>query len=175
MGQYYNAFGRHEDGTTFNLRASGSLKLMEHSYWENSLCNTVAKELSQSPARLWWVGDYAYECDAYKDCYGSEDETVVVDDPGLCLDGKYIVNLTKRQFLNCSKFAATSSPDDEWWLHPLPLLTAQGNGRGGGDYRGINADKVGIWAGDLLTIVSGPELNKYKDFDEFSIVFYWDC
>ena len=37
--------------------------------------------------------------------------------------------------------------------HPLPLLTAVGNGLGGGDYHGINEEKVGSWAFDLLEVV----------------------
>lgn len=170
MGQYFNAFGRRENGTTFNLCGEWS-KLMEHAYWDNPLCNAVAEELYKSPTELWWVGDYAYESEVYKDCYESGNEVEFLDCTEFCLDGKYLINLTKKQFLDCSKFAAMSSSDDDWMLHPLPLLTAQGNGRGGGDYYGINSDKVGIWAGDLLTVVSGTELSEYKDFEEFKILF----
>ena len=44
------------------------------------------------------------------------------------------------------------APRDEWgcMIHPLPLLTSVGNGRGGGDYRGTLQDEVGTWAGDLI-------------------------
>jgi hypothetical protein len=31
-------------------------------------------------------------------------------------------------------------------------LVAEGNGRGGGDYNGINKDKVGMWSRDVLSI-----------------------
>ena len=45
-------------------------------------------------------------------------------------------------------------PNDTWemCINPLPLLTACGNGRGGGDYHDCypDYDKVGIWAFDLI-------------------------
>ena len=40
---------------------------------------------------------------------------------------------------------------DEWCLHPLSLLTALGNGKGGGDYHGINEDLIGYWAFDEIS------------------------
>ena len=45
-----------------------------------------------------------------------------------------------------------------WAMHPLPLLTAIGNGLGGGDYRGVNEEHIGMWAGDLIGVSSiAPE------------------
>ena len=43
---------------------------------------------------------------------------------------------------------------DGWILHPLSLLTAVGNGRGGGDYPENRVDyyMVGAWAGNTLEI-----------------------
>ena len=45
-------------------------------------------------------------------------------------------------------------PNDTWemCINPLPLLTACGNGRGGGDYHDCypDYDKVGAWAFDLI-------------------------
>jgi hypothetical protein len=37
-------------------------------------------------------------------------------------------------------------------IHPLSLLTAEGNGRGGGDYRGAHEDLVGSWARDVISV-----------------------
>ena len=37
-------------------------------------------------------------------------------------------------------------------INPLPLLLAQGNGQGGGDYRGKNENTVGIWAKNEISI-----------------------
>ena len=37
-------------------------------------------------------------------------------------------------------------------FHPLSLLTAEGNGSGGGDYYGPNIDMVGTWARDIISM-----------------------
>ena len=61
-------------------------------------------------------------------------------------NAKYLVNHTKQEFIDKSK---TPKDADGWCIHPLPLMTCEGNGRGGGDFRGD--DKlVGIWARDLI-------------------------
>jgi hypothetical protein len=80
--------------------------------------------------------------------------TPISDGPDL----NYIINLDKEEFVdlrNCP------SDQDDWVIHPLPLLTCSGNGRGGGDFRGDN-DYVGFWAGDR--IASSPE--KPENFTE---------
>ena len=52
----------------------------------------------------------------------------------------------------------------------MPLLIADGNGRGGGDYHGRELDWVGSWTGDKISI--GKEIPKnfvklkYRGFKE---------
>jgi hypothetical protein len=53
----------------------------------------------------------------------------------------YIVNHTKKVYVKKTD-----------GLHPLSLLTAEGNGRGGGDYNGPNMDMVGTWARDVISM-----------------------
>ena len=36
--------------------------------------------------------------------------------------------------------------------HPLALLTATGNGRGGGDYYGKNKESIGVWKFDEISV-----------------------
>jgi hypothetical protein len=44
-------------------------------------------------------------------------------------------------------------PDkDGWQIHPLPLLTCEGNGRGGGDYGGNDQNLVGLWARNTISV-----------------------
>ena len=38
--------------------------------------------------------------------------------------------MDKKEFVNKD----TMPNNDDWLVHPLPLLTCEGNGRGGGDY-----------------------------------------
>ena len=63
------------------------------------------------------------------------------------LDYKYILNLDKKQYVKIPKYN-----ENEWTIHPLPILCADGNGRGGGDYNGSDIDKVGVWAYDRIGI-----------------------
>lgn len=63
------------------------------------------------------------------------------------LDYKYILNFDKKQYVKIPQYN-----ENEWTIHPLPLLCADGNGRGGGDYSGSDMDKVGVWAYDRIGI-----------------------
>lgn len=84
------------------------------------------------------------------------------------LTAKYLVNLDKKQFVNKTK---TPKDGDGWKIHPLPLLTCEGNGRGGGDFY-INTEKnqgnvelIGTWARDRISVVS-TKAEIPKDFTE---------
>jgi hypothetical protein len=65
---------------------------------------------------------------------------------------KYIVNHDKKQFVDKTKVPQDA---DGWRIHPLPLLTVEGNLRGGGDYFSENGKEfVGSWARDIISIES---------------------
>ena len=53
-----------------------------------------------------------------------------------------------------------------WQVHPLPLLTCEGNGRGGGDYTRNNR-YIGSWARNQISI----EKQKPEDFKEIIPLF----
>lgn len=60
----------------------------------------------------------------------------------------FIVNHTKKEFVNLN----TVPDNDGWSVHPLPLLTCSGNGRGGGDYCAeAGIEYVGTWAGNVIS------------------------
>jgi hypothetical protein len=54
---------------------------------------------------------------------------------------RYLVNHDTQQYVD---------KDKDGDIHPLPLLTAEGD-REGGDYRGSNEELVGIWARNILS------------------------
>ena len=136
---------------------SGS-KLTEHSYLNNPLIYAV--ELSLSPgypfykSSLVWAGDYAdneigSRTNLYHDCH----ENLLLMFPynvedfldSRCTKRKelrYCINHTKREYVDLELSKE---------LHPLPLLTCEGNGRGGGDYSG-NYEHVGRWARDCISV-----------------------
>lgn len=101
------------------------------------------------PCRVAWVGDYAYSADGlnipdgidvaklHEIAWGDNSNTQEIHKDELYLDGKYLVNHTKKIYLNCDDYKLRSN-NCGWVIHPLPLLTAIGNGLGGGDYYGIN-------------------------------------
>lgn len=81
---------------------------------------------------------------------------------------KYLVNHTTRQYLDIDKYIHNCGMVLDC-LHPVVMLTAVGNGLGGGDYDtdAISADKVGIWAWDDLNIRGKIP----KGYTEFTVVF----
>lgn len=66
------------------------------------------------------------------------------------LTAKYIVNHDRKEFVNKTK---VPKDKDGWRIHPLPLLTCEGNNRGGGDFRG-ESSLIGLWARNTIGVVS---------------------
>lgn len=86
--------------------------------------------------------------------------------------GRYLVNHTKKV---CLDLEAEKGNGDTWGdgktpviIHPLPLLTSNGNGQGGGDYSGNHMQLVGEWAGDVISMENNPTytLNPPVNFRE---------
>ena len=72
---------------------------------------------------------------------------------------RFLVNHTKKSFVDISRYKEglkriSKDAKKEWIIHPLSLLTASGNNRGGGDYRGCYNDfvLVGSWCGDSISV-----------------------
>ncbi len=131
------------------------LKLMEHSYIGNHFVSSFETLIKNNPQRVVWAGDYADECkgrktNLYRRCKdlnkANPTEKVGVTET------RYIVNHSKKEFVD--KF---NVPEIATWkgtkIHPLPLLTCEGNGRGGGDFRGEN-EYIGTWARDIISVES---------------------
>ena len=90
-------------------------------------------------------------------------EKVITNDNADKVDTfKYIINLDKKEAV-----AMPELKEDELTIHPLPLLCASGNGRGGGDYNGINEDMVGKWAYDRI----GMSNELPADIEEIKVIF----
>ena len=132
---------------------NNGLKLTEHAYLKNTFVNTF--EFSLSPggvyykSRVVWAGDYADKepgqennlyilCNEYK---------LIRPDPKDTVKFRFVVNHSKKQYVDKLK----GPIEDEWTLHVLPLLTAEGNGRGGGDYH-TKSPLIGSWARDVISV-----------------------
>jgi hypothetical protein len=78
------------------------------------------------------------------------------------LQAKYLINYDKKEFVNKTKVPKDS---EGWQIHPLPLLTCEGNGRGGGDFRGDETKLIGRWSRDKIGVVT-KKSEVPKDFKE---------
>lgn len=197
MGQYYRAIVKKPNGRldVYNrdVIRNGKpeymvAKLMEHSWWLNEFVNAVCLDIynSKGKNRVAWIGDYAT---TYLDCFDLKElnglnkakicglskrcwacDGRAVDLTEFTLDGKYLINHTKKLYVDCSEYYADCVTPDEWCIHPLPLLTCIGNGLGGGDYCPTDDstdDYVGAWAWDEISIADKPVADYFKTFPIF--------
>ena len=174
MGQYYKPMNTKDKEWLYSHDYDNGLKLMEHSYIGNKFVGTIMKLMVKGGAwfkkPIVWVGDYygdegTEEINYYDQCSDSSKIR-----PTEFMDEKeqkkaILVNHTKKLYLKYSEILF----DEEWVINPLPLLTNLGNQRGGGDYYGLNSEKVGIWANDILSIQK--TVPKGKGFKKFVVNF----
>lgn len=161
------------------------LKLMEHSYagvgFVSAVCHLLATTYKGFPFA--WVGDYADskfttaypEKDGGKgvDLYSEAREVsekkhikeLVTNMIATKITEKqyaYAINYTKKQYVKIPKFNKK-----EWRVHPLPLLCADGCGRGSGDYN-LEDDRIGTWAYDCIGVTnSKKDIEGMTEIDGF--------
>jgi hypothetical protein len=177
MGQYYQALflaQKVNDSDAEVIRSSvhpfsfeNGMKLIEHSYLKNTFMSAIEYLLSPLGlfyrSRIVWAGDYADPEPGSNENLNhmSESKQFVPHFPeDYCkiMEGyNFIVNHTKKQYVTKTGRV----------YHPLSLLTAEGNGRGGGDYHGSCEDLVGTWARDLISV----ELAAPPDYTEIVCPF----
>lgn len=155
-----------------------SLKLTDHSWVGNNFVKNAMKLIALHKGKPFvWAGDYANE--NFKDEQGNTynvyklrrniqpDQFIkVINENNIESDFKYIVNYSKREYVKIP-----DEPKNNNWkeriIHPLPILTADGNENGGGGtYRGINRDFVGRWAYDRIGVT-----NKRPHYKRLKIEF----
>ena len=172
MGQYYIAIileGEKnpndpslEDGNTIkpeaiklymvSYRYWNGAKLMEHSYLDNNFVKQFEYHLTKDgmfyKSRAVWAGDYAdnepnLDTNLYHIADNNFPDKIYGSSETITKNYRYILNHDKKQYVDKKKYKV---------LHPLPLLIAEGNGRGGGDYRGPFKEDIGIWARDVISV-----------------------
>ncbi|URZ05917.1 hypothetical protein [Clostridium felsineum] len=162
MGQYFEAINITKGEFVEPHDYDSFAGLTEHSYRQNNFMCAVEGLLQKGGAwykdKIVWAGDYAesglytpegYEGNLY-DC--ASDGVLKKIEPKITTHlSEYLLNHDKKQFINMETLP---SYDGGWILHPLSLLTAIGNGEGGGDF--YTSDKkmlsyVGSWAGNSIS------------------------
>lgn len=169
MGQYYKQ-AIEQDGNldifdTQTVNDWNGRKLMEHSWIGNSFMDAISERIHNKPANIVWCGDYADEPQDfvtidwinYKTIYpekSREPQRLEELPEKFDYSHKYLVNHTNKCYVDFDLYMSKCKDKDGWILHPLSLLTAVGNGRGGGDYHEDCVDyyMVGAWAGNNIEI-----------------------
>ena len=185
MGQYYAPVLMAPDSTELKVAATAyswdfdcGLKLMEHSWVGNPFVRRIESALMGNPMRVVWAGDYAdVEPGSGSNLYDDASASLPGTASLRALDGPvpdtcYLVNHTKGLFVDMMRLPVDSrTPVMTWTIHPLPLLTAEGNGRGGGDYHGADMEHVGSWARDVISCEDGHFSPEDHDLAEFKPAF----
>lgn len=150
-------------------------KLMEHSWVDDSYVQAVEYLLSKDKegTRFVWSGDYAekfngLKCNLYD--FGDSNDACREGLAQLFKDGVLIADVdfigqtayriespkTYKYVINHTKglYALIPKQNEPYTvIHPLPLLTCESNGLGGGDYFSKkDADLVGSWKYDRISV-----------------------
>jgi hypothetical protein len=172
MGQYYKAILLDKEkqnviGWVSPYQYDSGSKLMEHSWMKNDFVKSFENLIYKNPMPVTWCGDYADAVDGSEegDSFYSlcEDKTNLTPTTELGEHkSRYIINHDTKEYVD-----KTTVPTDKegWQIHPLPLLTAEGNGRGGGDFRG-ESELVGLWSRNIISVSEKlPEGYTELEFD----------
>lgn len=186
MGQYYRNTFLKKNWKTAKQPVKASLcpydfangaKLMEFSY----IGNTLMRQIEHLLATKFYgkpfvcVGDYADEkktfyykgnnLDVYSCAHDFEDtddyKALVRSLPTFDFERmyddipyyRYAVNYSKKEYV-----VLPEHDEKEWTIHPISLLCADGNGRGGGDFwDGNGIEFIGRWAYDRIGVTNNKK------------------
>lgn len=136
---------------------------MEHSWIGNVFMKAISKYIYKNPVQVAWVGDYANDypnevngekrgAELWKETWGGAKEQDIDEVDEFDLHKKYLVNHDKKIAIDMDEYISKCEKDG-WCVHPLSLLTACGNGMGGGDfYEGSHGyELVGSWCMDTIS------------------------
>jgi hypothetical protein len=163
MGQYYTAVNVSNMEGVDPYDYDNGAKLMEHSYIRNNFVEAVEFLLIDngegdrgrwSGNKIVWAGDYANDeplenGNLYSLVENKNKLNMLIE--AVPPNYHYLVNWDKKEYVDKTKCLENKHG---FTIHPLPLLTVEGNGRGGGDYYD-NAEPsyVGTWARDRISLM----------------------
>jgi hypothetical protein len=132
---------------------------MEHSWIGNNFVavveNLIAKGGQWFGDHIVWAGNYADpEEGSEENLHNICSDKVTITTEAKKKKFRYLVNMDTNEFVDMRKIPVSDVYDGyDYVIHPLPLLTCSGNGRGGGDFRGQDPDNlIGKWARNRVTI-----------------------
>ena len=144
-------------------------KLTEHSYIGNNFVQELEHLISPEGmfymSRIVWAGDYAEpekneSYNLYTVVSNSTRTTLQYQNSHQDTSSyRYIVNHSQKLYVDKERCTKNKY---NLIVHPLPLLVSEGNGCGGGDYRGNNIELCGTWARDIISVEKTIQ-NDYKE------------
>jgi hypothetical protein len=185
MGQYYKPVSIEKKEHVLSHSYNCGLKLMEHSWLNNSFVKAVCTLIAVGGAwygdRIVWAGDYAdHEPDDVRhpdypndtvNLYHLCDTEVK---PKIPQKGfRYVINMDTKEYVNTTKIPISDLWTDDkgkehpFIIHPLPILTCEGNGRGGGDLH-KESYLIGKWARARVSVTDEIP----KDYKELKFNLY---
>lgn len=167
--------------TLYSHEFHNGLKLMEHSYVGNTFVRAMQYVLRNygNDLHFVWCGDYADLIKTHYypngvDLYSMAGELTESKDRYYHYvksripkfeelhDYKYIINKSKKEYVIVPEY-----DEEKWEIHPLPILCANSNGSGGGDYHSNGKEDeqyIGRWAYDIITVSDYKEdIKGYKE------------
>jgi hypothetical protein len=159
---------KRSDGSVIEI--GNGLKLMEHSYLKNDFVMAFESLIIDNPENVVWCGDYADEVKGCKtnlyDRCKDKTKVIPIERPTIMIT-RYVINHDKKEFVDKYKVVEN---EHGYKLHPLPLLTCNSNGRGGGggdfyvdaEENQGNVELIGKWAYDKISVSS----KKPKGYNE---------
>lgn len=184
MEQYFRALlYNKENGTNTVYRWSGIGKSLDSDtplnrqyWWYNNFVGKIAKILYKNPLKVAWVGNLSDESKALLNAAWSVMSNTIeianIVDTAMFMEGKYLINHTQMLYISGSDYKDEMAQkvigiSDEQILHPLPLLTALGNGKGDNDYHGRNQLDVGSWSYNVISVDDVPPNDDYEKINCF--------
>ena len=166
MGQYYKPISIDKKQFVYSHDYRNGLKLMEHSWIGNEFVGVVEDLIAEGGEwngdRIVWAGDYADPDKGRKNnlymIVESDTKHKITPEP-TGSKYRYVINNDTKEFVDKTKVPLTDIYVEEngtewpWAMHPLPILTCEGNGRGGGDFH-KGDELVGIWARNRVTVAN---------------------
>lgn len=168
MGQYYKPVSIEKKEHVESWTYKNGAKLMEHSWLTNKFVRVVEGLIAKGGAwfgnRIVWAGDYADPEPGMLDAEFREENlynicnTEIKPNPSK-KKFRYVIDNDTKQYVDTTKVPISDVYTDEngkdwpYVIHPLPLLTCDGNGRGGGDFH-KESPLVGKWARHHVTVDS---------------------